>query len=102
PCSGRQHLPSFPTRRSSDLERQTDRRIDSARATAGPPLLSTFRSRRQSCAWCFGGLLNGGSCSRPRSARYRLAYISLAEPLVLRSEEHTSELQSQSNLVCRR
>src|SRR2546430_4436566 len=24
-----------------------------------------------------------------------------AEPLLLRSEEHTSELQSQSNLVCR-
>src|SRR5256886_4266800 len=34
----------------------------------------------------------------PETARAQLAGL---EVLVLRSEEHTSELQSQSNLVCR-
>src|SRR2546430_3651182 len=31
----------------------------------------------------------------------RLGYLVRAESLFARSEEHTSELQSQSNLVCR-
>src|SRR5256886_8010704 len=35
------------------------------------------------------------------SARKRFPVPWLFHPLVLRSEEHTSELQSQSNLVCR-
>src|SRR5688572_31096774 len=37
---------------------------------------------------------------RPRTHRRRLS-LPLAHRGVLRSEEHTSELQSQSNLVCR-
>src|SRR3990167_9990070 len=31
----------------------------------------------------------------------RTAYVNGAFPMRIRSEEHTSELQSQSNLVCR-
>src|SRR2546430_9557340 len=36
-----------------------------------------------------------------RDPNYALAYAGLAQAYILRSEEHTSELQSQSNLVCR-
>src|SRR6266853_7007497 len=42
--------------------------------------------------------------SEPRLRRLIVAGVVLliaAEPVALRSEEHTSELQSQSNLVCR-
>src|SRR5688572_32804948 len=67
------YLHSFPTRRSSDLSASTARRA--ARSVAG----STARSSRF-----------------PTSAR-SIAGSSPQE----RSEEHTSELQSQSNLVCR-
>src|SRR5205085_10050912 len=35
------------------------------------------------------------------ATRMTLAIRSRVDPLSLRSEEHTSELQSQSNLVCR-
>src|SRR5256886_9950950 len=36
-----------------------------------------------------------------RAARARIASSAIQDPAGLRSEEHTSELQSQSNLVCR-
>src|SRR5438270_1635659 len=39
--------------------------------------------------------------SRTRSANVRSTMSPRAWPQVSRSEEHTSELQSQSNLVCR-
>src|SRR5688572_31804312 len=69
-------LHSFPTRRSSDLRRfvSHDRRGASSRCT--------LNSRRPIRA-------RGAS----RRAIFRMSW--------LRSEEHTSELQSQSNLVCR-
>src|SRR2546430_9277313 len=37
----------------------------------------------------------------PRFLLYPLVGIATAATIVARSEEHTSELQSQSNLVCR-
>src|SRR2546430_11513165 len=43
-------------------------------------------------------------CARPscqRESPSAMAPIVIAESATLRSEEHTSELQSQSNLVCR-
>src|SRR2546430_8669273 len=43
-----------------------------------------------------------GSCSRQNMSHMPCTAISLwPTPTVSRSEEHTSELQSQSNLVCR-
>src|SRR2546427_7830443 len=42
-----------------------------------------------------GGVLAG------RTARGRVATVAVKEFIFKRSEEHTSELQSQSNLVCR-
>src|SRR5688572_31665434 len=45
-----------------------------------------------------------GTCWTPGSPQHSPCVIDVFEPLAnsgLRSEEHTSELQSQSNLVCR-
>src|SRR5438093_13743304 len=66
------HLPSFPTRRSSDLTRV---RCVSASISSSGALRTTS-----------GSLLSSVRCRFSRAAR---------------SEEHTSELQSLTNLVCR-
>src|SRR3990167_8670123 len=58
------HLPSFPTRRSSDLSASKARRSEILK----------------------------------RLERFPLQLLTVPG---IRSEEHTSELQSQSNLVCR-
>src|SRR5688572_31538588 len=57
----------------------------------------------------FRSVLEMGLFAAQRALAPVVAELSLAEPLALeedvrlqlRSEEHTSELQSQSNLVCR-
>src|SRR2546430_11014148 len=82
------------------------------------PYTTLFRSLAVSCAGCQTSIateyydVNGQTCC----GRCRIAVEAAAEtprgilPLVIagvfglvagRSEEHTSELQSQSNLVCR-
>src|SRR2546430_11504589 len=64
------------------------------------PYTTLFRS--SSCCRCCGG-----SCDTPRGSMYVQSPPPRPErepdrnQLVIRSEEHTSELQSQSNLVCR-
>src|SRR5688572_30994879 len=75
--SAHRDLHSFPTRRSSDLP-------TSATSTPPEPSSSIMTSRRT-----FWTVMEPEPSSRMRS-----------EPST-RSEEHTSELQSQSNLVCR-
>src|SRR5439155_24568555 len=74
------HLHSFPTRRSSDLS---------------PGRIRGSANRFESCCKGPTGCLRSGFCtvSLPRAAR--------PEPRGLRSEEHTSELQSRGHLVCR-
>src|SRR5688572_31771808 len=71
------HLHSFPTRRSSDLTTLTDLRV-LGRLTAK---FVTYFFATKVVALLLG--------------------IAAMEVTNLRSEEHTSELQSQSNLVCR-
>src|SRR2546430_16396516 len=44
---------------------------------------------------------DGAGHARRTNQRSRLLRVHRAEPVRVRSEEHTSELQSQSNLVCR-
>src|SRR5690606_41939854 len=78
-------FPSFPTRRSSDLD---GRLLCTRRA---------FLPREQSPRAGYvasGSFAHEASCSLYRPT-------SLACCLVSRSEEHTSELQSRENLVCR-
>src|SRR5688500_19957315 len=82
-------LPSFPTRRSSDLLRQCDET---------PPT-----------PWCEVGDLASGEQTRVvfTLTSYRPSVVAAtittttASTEALRSEEHTSELQSPCNLVCR-
>src|SRR5690606_39859631 len=85
-------LPPFPTRRSSDLQASMTSHDNS---NAGQRGMAHFvrnpAPRRLGMAaagvWAAGLLLSG--CS----------YVS--DELWPRSEEHTSELQSRENLVCR-
>src|SRR5207237_5010907 len=72
------HLHSFPTRRSSDLCPSAGMSFTSA---SNRPFAKRFRTS-----------------SPPASAT---ASKSFCERTVRRSEEHTSELQSHLNLVCR-
>src|SRR5439155_24312478 len=80
-CSGDpRDLHSFPTRRSSDLG---PRRLHRAPADG--------REHQRSDLSAEGALVGGpGEAARDR-----------AVPALLRSEEHTSELQSRGHLVCR-
>src|SRR5256886_7603179 len=59
------------------------------------PYTTLFRSR-------FGRRPHGGPVPRPAGGSIPAAHSRRdGAPLLPRSEEHTSELQSQSNLVCR-
>src|SRR5690606_42020707 len=87
-------LRSFPTRRSSDLSRTLEIcepmwKCSSLSASPMPASRSDFH-RSSSCR----GL-------RPNLALSPPEFCHLPAPSVARSEEHTSELQSRENLVCR-
>src|SRR5688572_32181010 len=75
---------TFPTRRSSDL-----------RLKAG---LMSFIAK--GCENLMDGITPRFCCHRANSGATAGEKVDRAKPL-RRSEEHTSELQSQSNLVCR-
>src|SRR5690606_41871030 len=83
-----QHL-FFPTRRSSDLFQR-----GFAAHGARPTLLDAFAGLGQQAR---GALL---ALAHPLAQFARGAVVALLD-LVGRSEEHTSELQSRENLVCR-
>src|SRR5205807_10280638 len=83
------HLPppdlhSFPTRRSSDLSMRPPVRLRSCSKNAAPMSVGYWTPARSGCAATGTAVTGCGS----------------AKPLT-RSEEHTSELQSPCNLVCR-
>src|SRR5690606_39637301 len=85
-CGDHRALHSFPTRRSSDLAvdlpRQPAHRVEDAR-----------RSGASSYPYEVGGCGDDTDAGPRRAVRRR--------PQPERSEEHTSELQSRENLVCR-
>src|SRR5688572_32440990 len=56
------------------------------------PYTTLFRSATRCCT---------RSSATPRPISKRVSFPSPRRSLARRSEEHTSELQSQSNLVCR-
>src|SRR5438034_7899583 len=84
-----QQLHSFPTRRSSDLS--TTKTRPERSAIAG----ESSSPRMRASAW----RLRTTSVIA-RSAARSVSLTKSARPL-FRSEEHTSELQSHSDLVCR-
>src|SRR5690606_41041017 len=95
-CVDLRHLPSFPTRRSSDLVgalarlKGNDFGTHPINAPSRPhPACATSARNSASAAPRSNG------CTCPRSASARSARSRA------RSEEHTSELQSRENLVCR-
>src|SRR5205085_12081585 len=85
-------LHSFPTRRSSDLVRAAGPHRGGPATAAGPA--RPDRLRPLVYRWHLHPGQPGG---RRRLVKKKVA----GEPADHRSEEHTSELQSQSNLVCR-
>src|SRR2546430_3895963 len=66
------------------------------------PYTTLFRSAvvfHEQCAACHG---ESGRGNGPKAKSVKgPPPADLTDPSVMRSEEHTSELQSQSNLVCR-
>src|SRR5690606_40646503 len=89
-------VPPLPTRRSSDLR---DGRlkwiISMAIAVSGTLIQNTSRQSRSSQTM---KMPYSGPSTLPSSWA---APIPPSTPARLRSEEHTSELQSRENLVCR-
>src|SRR5690606_41532181 len=93
-CSGRcLDLHSCPTRRSSDLDAQASflPLVAANAETQAEPRRPPMRSSRPSRKPKAGG----------RSTPAHSGIPSCAGHSVARSEEHTSELQSRENLVCR-
>src|SRR5437588_8718993 len=84
--ANRRDLHSFPTRRSSDLTSCAPASPTSAAQPTSPITSSTKPS-----AWSNPAGGSPSSCRAPSSIPRRSH----------RSEEHTSELQSHSDLVCR-
>src|SRR5690606_41697127 len=88
---------SFPTRRSSDLREAPSHPLQPRAPATCPPGGDADRVRvwgtdGPSWPWCFSSARRRPLPSRPPLPR---------SPPQLRSEEHTSELQSRENLVCR-
>src|SRR5699024_12121242 len=94
-CVASRDLPSFPTRRSSDL------------TEAGRSRLGGGRVSRYRCSWSSfpaKGRCNDERrhrCPAPRIPTHPTRSDSAPQPGQERSEEHTSELQSRFDLVCR-
>src|SRR5690606_40149674 len=91
-CRGLRELLSFPTRRSSDLGIQE---ILAAGRAPGVIIRGEAADKELSdrAKWPVLPLAYGGRDASKVEAD--------AERMVARSEEHTSELQSRENLVCR-
>src|SRR5690606_41132411 len=94
------HLPSFPTRRSSDLNTsfQLHLQVNPAEFT-----------RAYNVAQLIAAPVLAVGCNSPilfakrlwRETRIAIFQQTVDTRLDTRSEEHTSELQSRENLVCR-
>src|SRR5690606_41564761 len=95
-------LPSSPTRRSSDLGLATDR--CGLCPAVGSGVSHRSRSIGHDFALSLGTALTAPASAPPATAAtplLRRARPALVDGTVCRSEEHTSELQSRENLVCR-
>src|SRR5690606_41086826 len=92
---GHPYLPSFPTRRSSDLGE-----VEAGLAAAGDSDDVLTREYRRGDAM---RRVHWRATARAGDLRVRQEehHAEVSSLVILRSEEHTSELQSRENLVCR-
>src|SRR5256886_5142567 len=96
-CGPPRDLPSSPTRRSSDLL-ESGASLCPSSNPARRPLPSETCHRRSLARTRFEDRQQPGHFQRLLQVRPEMTKL---EASAFRSEEHTSELQSQSNLVCR-
>src|SRR5205085_5108842 len=93
--------PTFPTRRSSDLKQGLEIRVGSkvsgARREGDTIFVDVEKNGATETIEADYVLVSVGR----RSSLGGIDAVGLGLALSPRSEEHTSELQSQSNLVCR-
>src|SRR5206468_13113743 len=88
---------SFPTRRSSDLLNQiTEIRADPRLEPVGPLPAPLQKYTNYAAGVVATGANHGGG-----KQLIDMLSSPAAGPVMQRSEEHTSELQSRSDLVCR-
>src|SRR5204862_3863285 len=93
-------LPSFPTRRSSDLPSMAawSRSV----SLTGPSLFPVGNTTAsQKTAAINAGNISIPPWSRPHGGRLHQSGGGVSTSSRTRSEEHTSELQSRRDLVCR-
>src|SRR5205807_9968796 len=94
-------LHSFPTRRSSDLKlRRADRAGADRRSLASEAACDFQAATGEWIVRDFDQFGHAGASERAVAKRI-VGYSDAAARRALRSEEHTSELQSPCNLVCR-
>src|SRR5690606_41658694 len=95
-------LPPFPTRRSSDLHVDAHHTVEDVAIVLGQALKQALGDK--------AGIRRFGDATVPLDEALVQAIVDVAgrpycvhtgEPAGQRSEEHTSELQSRENLVCR-
>src|SRR5207248_10573028 len=89
------HLHSFPTRRSSDLYAKYTGRLGVCLATSGPGAIHLLNG-------LYDAKMDGAPVVAITGQTYHdLIGTRYQQEVDLRSEEHTSELQSPYDLVCR-
>src|SRR5205807_8370801 len=95
-------LHSFPTRRSSDLALWSVSSIAERTSTRSPPSPSAWTRPHSMRTLAFADTPERGVlCWYAARCLISVARFSAESPDAIRSEEHTSELQSPCNLVCR-
>src|SRR5699024_11506377 len=97
--AGTPHLHPFPTRRSSDLAALPPSWPTKSIST-NPGTASSHSAHVRIGIWLLSNE-PGLVCDRPRASILARSGASLRSMVAGRSEEHTSELQSRFDLVCR-
>src|SRR5690606_41500230 len=100
--AGARDVDPRPTRRSADLGAQAAKAVTPISAPGPGRLMAGIASYPAFSLAAPRSTPDDGVHGLPAPAAVRQQGFSLIEVLiVLRSEEHTSELQSRENLVCR-
>src|SRR5690606_41953081 len=96
------HLHALPTRRSSDLKvdkikKDAQKVIEYVNNPKNQEAVKEFKKNAYNLTKKVGGQVTDAVKA---GTRVYERYVRLKRRLIMRSEEHTSELQSRENLVC--